>query len=139
MKIVQKAFAYITHRNRLLVFEHPHHPEAGLQVPAGSVEEQEGCEAAVLREAWEETGLDGLTVVRFLGEQRRDMRAFGRQEIHERHFFHLAYTKTPPESWEHHELFGSDGDHHLFRFFWVELDAVPPLIAGHDAFLHELA
>ena len=33
----QKAFAYITHGNRLLVFRHVHHPEAGVQVPVGTV------------------------------------------------------------------------------------------------------
>lgn len=53
-----KVLAYITHGNRLLVFRHPHAPEAGIQVPAGTVEEGEDPGTAVLREAAEETGLD---------------------------------------------------------------------------------
>ena len=84
-----KVLAYITHGGRLLVFRHPHAPEAGIQVPAGTVREHERLEEAVLREAREETGLDALTVVRYLGEQRRDMADFGRDETHHRHFFHL--------------------------------------------------
>ena len=31
---LQKAYAYITHRQRLLVFRHTDYPEAGIQVPA---------------------------------------------------------------------------------------------------------
>ena len=62
-----KAFAYITWQGRLLVFRQPDFPEAGVQVPAGTIEVDEMPEAAVLREAYEETGLAHLTVVRFLG------------------------------------------------------------------------
>jgi hypothetical protein len=36
-KIRQKAFAYITHQKRLLVFRHVDVPEAGIQVPAGTM------------------------------------------------------------------------------------------------------
>ena len=39
----------------LLLFEHPN---AGIQIPAGTVEEGEPIEEAVLREVYEETGLD---------------------------------------------------------------------------------
>ena len=34
---IRKAFAYVTHGNRLLIFSHPLAPEAGLQVPAGTM------------------------------------------------------------------------------------------------------
>jgi 8-oxo-dGTP pyrophosphatase MutT (NUDIX family) len=53
----QKAFAYITHGRRLLVFSHPHSPAAGIQVPAGTIEPGEPPELAVLREAAEAPGL----------------------------------------------------------------------------------
>jgi NUDIX domain-containing protein len=55
-KIKYKAFAYITNRNRLLVFIHPFAPEAGIQVPAGTIKADERPKEAVLREAFEETG-----------------------------------------------------------------------------------
>lgn len=47
--IRRKAFAYITHQQRLLVFEHPDSPEAGIQVPAGSIEPGETPQAGTLR------------------------------------------------------------------------------------------
>jgi hypothetical protein len=53
-KVKHKVFAYITHCNRLLVFVHPFAPEAGIQVPAGTIKANERPEEAVLREAFEE-------------------------------------------------------------------------------------
>ena len=90
-KVKYKAFAYITNRNRLLVFVHPFAPEAGIQVPAGTVKTNERPEEAVLREAFEETGLSGLVVESFLGEDERDMSDFGKDEIHHRYFYHLRH------------------------------------------------
>jgi len=63
-----KMLVYITHANRLLVFRHPHHPEAGIQVPTGTIEQGESPEDAALREAFEETGLSNLEIGTFLGE-----------------------------------------------------------------------
>jgi 8-oxo-dGTP pyrophosphatase MutT (NUDIX family) len=50
----------------LLVFRHPH---AGVQLPAGTVEEGEPAEAAARRETWEETGLTDVAVVAHLGSR----------------------------------------------------------------------
>lgn len=69
----QKAFAYITKGTSLLILIHPDHPEAGIQVPAGAIEPGESPAEAVMREAYEETGLDGLVLAGFLGDCRRDM------------------------------------------------------------------
>ena len=87
---IRKTFAYITHNNRLLIFSHPLEPSAGLQVPAGSMLDGEAPEIAVLREAREETGLEYLRVVRFLGEICRDRADVRKAEIHHRFFFHLV-------------------------------------------------
>jgi 8-oxo-dGTP pyrophosphatase MutT (NUDIX family) len=136
-----KAFAYITHGQRLLVFRQPGAPEAGLQVPAGTIHPGETPAAAVLREALEETGLPDLELVRFLGIAERDMAEFGRDEVAVRHFFHLACHERPPETWQHFEGDPSEGGPGpiLFELFWVELpDGVPPLIADHDAMMPRL-
>lgn len=137
-----KVFAYITHQNRLLVFHHPFSPEAGIQVPAGTLEAGETPEEGVLREACEETGLNGLILSRFLGEQERNMSDFGREEIHHRYFYHLRYQGEPLETWQHEELHPSDGPEEkpiLFAFFWAPLpDGVPALIADHDKMLPQL-
>jgi 8-oxo-dGTP diphosphatase len=139
----RKAFAYVTHLhpvsgNRLLVFSHPNAPEAGIQVPAGTIRPGESPEAAALREAHEETGLTDLEMVGFLGEQTFDLAAFGRGEVHQRIFFHLRHLGDPPELWRHHEPDPDTGgdDRPLFQLFWASLpDGVPALIADHGVML----
>jgi 8-oxo-dGTP pyrophosphatase MutT (NUDIX family) len=60
---LEKVTAFITRPGvdepEILLFQHPH---AGIQIPAGTVEEGEALDAAVLREAFEETGLTGLRI-----------------------------------------------------------------------------
>jgi 8-oxo-dGTP pyrophosphatase MutT (NUDIX family) len=64
-KKIQKVYAYITSpEGQLLVFEHVDFPEAGVQVPGGTVEVGESVDAAVIREAEEETGLSDLFMVK---------------------------------------------------------------------------
>ena len=136
--VKRKVFAYITRGDHLLVFRHPDALEAGIQVPAGTVEEGEDPATAVVREAIEETGLTSLTLRSFLGKQERDMADFGRDEIHERRFYHVQCTDSPPPTWRHHELHPSDGTTEpiTFEFFWVRLpDEVPDLIADQGAML----
>lgn len=139
--VKHKVFAYITHNNSLLVFHHPFEPEAGIQVPAGTLEPGEDPEDAVMREAYEETGLSELTLDCFLGEQERDIADFGRNEIHHRRFYHLRYHGPLVTVWRHTELYSSENAaaRHIFEFFWVSLpDGVPPLIADHGIMLPEL-
>jgi 8-oxo-dGTP pyrophosphatase MutT (NUDIX family) len=137
---IRKAFAYITHRDRLLVFSHPLEPSAGLQVPAGTMLDGEAPEVGALREAREETGLEDLRVVRFLGEMQRNRADVGKAEIHHRFFFHLICHGDPPERWQHYEPDPSDGSESpLFEFRWARLpDGVPDLIAGHGEMLPAL-
>jgi 8-oxo-dGTP pyrophosphatase MutT (NUDIX family) len=80
----QKVFAYITHGNRLLVFVQPATlEESGVQVTGGTMEPDEVPEQAVMREAYEETGLDRLRPVRYLGSRDRDFRQYGDEPIHQ--------------------------------------------------------
>lgn len=135
----RKVIAYITWGNALLVFRQPAYPEAGVQVPAGTIEPGEMPVAAALREAGEETGLSGLALIAQLGEQVYDMAPFGKNEWHHRTFFHLRCTETPPRTWRHMEASPSDGsDPIAFDFFWAQLPAGAPLIAAHDAYLPAL-
>jgi 8-oxo-dGTP pyrophosphatase MutT (NUDIX family) len=66
--IIEKVTAFVIRwwegEHHLLLFEHPN---AGVQIPAGTVEEGESPEQAVLREAAEETGLAGFSTLRYLG------------------------------------------------------------------------
>jgi 8-oxo-dGTP pyrophosphatase MutT (NUDIX family) len=64
-----KVTAFLTRNDRegteLLLFRHPN---AGIQIPAGTVEEGESFEQAVLREVAEETGLANVRVVKMIGQ-----------------------------------------------------------------------
>ena len=65
---VSKVAAFVTRAgaggDELLLFRHPF---AGVQIPAGTVDDGETPEEAALREAAEETGLAGLTLRAYLG------------------------------------------------------------------------
>ncbi|MCK5827873.1 NUDIX domain-containing protein, partial [Candidatus Bipolaricaulota bacterium] len=114
-------------------------PEDAPQVPAGTRPETEDPEDAVLREAWEETGLEGLTIAAFLGET--DFEWPTANKIFRRRFYHLVCPGSPDERWRHYEEHPSEGppDPILFELYWVDLpDGVPELEPGHDAFLQQL-
>lgn len=71
---MEKVAAFVT-RGRgaaaeLLLFAHP---SAGIQLPAGTVEIMEQSDSAVLREVWEETGLQNVQIKTRLGELRREL------------------------------------------------------------------
>ncbi len=141
----QKAFAYITRgagsERDILLLAHPNHPEAGIQVPAGTMTPGEPVLEAALREASEETGLRDLTVARVLGTIEFDVRPFGRNEIHLRHFVHLECGDETADRWEHWEEFPDDepGGRVRFELYWSPLDhRVPALIADHGALLGTL-
>ncbi len=138
--IRRKAVAYITSGTRLLLFAHPQHPEAGIQVPAGTMAPGEDPAAAVLREVREETGLTALRIDRWLGRQLFDAHPYGRDEFHDRWFYHVICDEAP-ERWRHWEADPSDGQARRipFDFFWADLTAdLPPLVAEHDRFIPEL-
>ena len=70
-RYLDKVTAFVTRQGadglELLAFQHPH---AGVQLPAGTVEEGEPPEQAVLREVREETGLEHLRIVKYIGARR---------------------------------------------------------------------
>lgn len=139
MELTHKVFAYITHGNRLLVLDHVDFPEDLPQVPAGTRPENEDPEEAVLREAWEETGIEGLKIDSFLGEI--DFTWSGSDKIFRRRFYHLIYDSSPAERWQHYEEHPSEGpiDPILFELYWVDLpNDIPELSPGHGAFLQQL-
>ena len=139
--VILKVFAYITNQNRLLVFRHTDFPEAGIQVPAGTVKPNEDLAVAVLREAYEETGLQNLTIQSYLGDQLRNMEDVGKDEIHHRHFYHLLCDGDPPSEWQHDEGDPSDGGSEPihFEFFWAGIpDQIPELICDHGMMLPQL-
>lgn len=127
----EKVVAYITCADRLLFFHQPAFPEAGVQVPAGTMEAGENPREAVLREAQEETGLSDLQWVATLG-QRDDVleNKHGEEMLLRRHFFHLRANGNPPQRWQHWEMTPSGGAEGpiLFELWWAPLDRVRMLL-----------
>jgi 8-oxo-dGTP pyrophosphatase MutT (NUDIX family) len=72
--IAEKVTAFITCGSKsgheLLLLEHPY---AGIEIPAGTVEDGETPEEAAVREATEESGLTSLTLCGYLGSTVRTL------------------------------------------------------------------
>ncbi len=136
-----KVMAYIVREDRLLVFTHADDAtpfESGLQVPAGSVRPGEPPEAAVLREAQEETGLSGLRIERFLGVTEYDARPYA-DAVYVRFFFRLSVDAPElPERWTGWERGDGKGEPIRFELFWIPLRKAHVLAAGQSALLGRL-
>jgi 8-oxo-dGTP diphosphatase len=123
MSQTKKVYAYITREDRLLVFRHVDYPEAGVQVPGGTLDAGETPQEAVLREAREETGLDDLVLKVDLGSDEYRVAGSPPEQTLLRHFFHLECLRGTPETWQHYEMHPSDGTPApiLFEFSWLPL------------------
>ena len=110
--------------------KHRDFPRAGLQVPAGTIEEGESPQEAVLREVYEESGLREVRIVRYLGHYFHSPAPY-RDEIHHRHVFHLETTGPVASTWLHYESDPSNGGPPIaFSFSWMKLDDPELRLAG---------
>ncbi|MDG5778668.1 NUDIX domain-containing protein [Haloarculaceae archaeon H-GB2-1] len=106
--VVAKAYAYVTRptsESSLLLFEHPH-PDKGIQVPKGGIEDGEDPREAVVRELREETGIDAHREVSFLAEDTWEHPE--KQKRYRRHFFRVTVEDSRDE-WVH-TVTGSGSD-----------------------------
>lgn len=129
---VRKVLCYIVRDGRLLVFRHRDYPEAGVQVPAGTLHQGEAPEAGAIRETEEETGRRGYRIVANLGaydhEFRNTFEGIERHEVHDRHVFHLEPPSELPDEWSHLAV-DEEGDF-WFEFSWVRIG--PDLVLAGD-------
>lgn len=132
MEEIEKVYAYITRGEMLLVFRHVDFPEAGIQVPGGTMETGEDATKAVLREVEEESGLRGILVNESMG---KDVYLQVPNKKVVRHFFHLKCLMETPETWRHYEHTPSDGTLGpiLFEFFWIPLDEATATLDAYFA------
>lgn len=134
---VLKALAYITRQAQdgvqLLVFTHRDFPEAGIQVPAGTMEAGECPEDAVLREAFEESGLEKLGIVRQLGVF--DYYAPSSNQYHRRHVYLLESQELLPDQWSHAVTSGAGDTGLVFDYFWIDVNRGQELSGGQGSYL----
>lgn len=137
---VAKVLCYVTRDGQLLTFHHRDYPEAGVQVPAGTLHDGEDPAVGALRETEEETGRSGFRVVRALGRYDHEFRdtfaGVERHEIHVRHVFLVEPPPGLPESWSHLAEEGN-GDF-WFEFSWIPIDDELRLAGDQHAYLGDL-
>jgi 8-oxo-dGTP pyrophosphatase MutT (NUDIX family) len=132
-----KAVAYVLCRGRLLVFTQPDSPEAGVQVPAGTIRSEETPQQAVLRELEEETGIEDVLDLQPVGTASYDMTAYGRDEMQERHFFQMTPAAELPERWRWYERHDGLAPPDPLELFWIPAEsAAETLEAGQGELLH---
>lgn len=137
-----KAHAYITRRGdevvELLVFAHRHNPDAGVQVPGGTLDPGETAIEALHRELFEESGLTALEVIRPLGVRVLPSPIHGDPVRY--HAFHLVGQSELPDGWVHTVSAGEDDLGLAFEYFWLSLsEAALELIEVLRAPVEELA
>jgi ADP-ribose pyrophosphatase YjhB (NUDIX family) len=120
---VQKAQAYIVKGEgknaKLLVFEHDEQwSEAGIQVPAGTIDPGEAPEEAVIRETEEECGLHDLKIARKVDHYMHFRHI--RKEFNDRHVF-LMETQDSRDAWVH-KVAGQGKDQGMnFHYYWMPI------------------
>jgi ADP-ribose pyrophosphatase YjhB (NUDIX family) len=138
MSMTRKAYAYVTREadraSAVLVFRHRDYPEAGIQVPRGTVDLDEDPAATVVREVCEECGLCDARLIRLLA---RDMEAQPDDPAWnwERAFFHLVAPGAPDE-WEHTVTGDGEDNGLVFSFFWLSRERLGDLWPGFGDYLH---
>lgn len=123
----EKVLAYVTRRpGEILVLEHsPEYPDAGVQVPAGGMDEGEIPAEAVVREVSEETGLVLAGPV-YLESRKWPTEAPSRI----RHYFWLVAPEETPDRWSHVVRSGDGDNGMIFTLSFVDRRSAG-LFAGH--------
>jgi len=128
---IKKAYGYVTRvkdgKTQLLVFRHPI-PEAGIQIPKGTVEPNEDPYHAVSREIEEETGLRNFQVEKLIAE---DYWESDDGVIHNRFFYKLHVTNVCDE-WDYDPTGGGAEEGLVFHYFWISSKEEVEIIRGHS-------
>lgn len=132
--LVEKVVGYITRNRRaekeLLVFDHDEKfLDAGVQVPAGTLELGETTSQSILREMKEESGLIDINIISHL--DCYCLFNHYQKKFHRRHVFLLESEKILPEKWSH-QVTGYGTDAFLnFHYYWLPLNIAKIKLFGN--------
>jgi ADP-ribose pyrophosphatase YjhB (NUDIX family) len=137
----EKVLVYVTRTKNaerlLLIFAHRDYPEAGWQVPGGTLEIGEDPGTGALREIEEEAGLTAFLRVILLGQSI--YLAPEKNERHLRHFYRLECPADGPDRFQHTVSSGEEDEGLVFLFSWRALTELTELAAEQGAWFSALA
>lgn len=114
----------------ILTFTQRGAPEAGRQIPAGTIESMELPYDAALREFEEETGHTPPLPLTYITQTVYDMSAY-KPELHVRHWYACVDREGRlPEAWVHEEVEATVGLIQ-YQYSWTKCDMSADLIADH--------
>jgi 8-oxo-dGTP pyrophosphatase MutT (NUDIX family) len=135
MRVLHKAYVYLTCGRKLLVFSQPDQPDVGLQVPGGTLDPGESHLIGARREFHEETGLVLDGALDHLADQDHLFDNGRGRDLHRRQHFHARVARIGRDEWEHFEMTPNDGgDPIRFRLFWLDLDGEIDPAAFYEGF-----
>ena len=142
MDDMHKAYAYVTRersgRKELLVFRHPN-PEAGIQVPKGTIDPSESPAEGVFRELEEESGLTHQAIERvhmLRADRWRD--ADPPEHPWTIRYFFVLETNDARDGWQHTVTGDGEDRGMVFDYYWAPLPLEEELIADMGAYAHLL-
>ena len=136
-----KVLVYITRMRdsglELLAFRHRDYPSAGLQVPAGTVDDGEDVLIAAKREVFEESGLHINDDITFRGAFEYIRPDNGTKHL--RHVFHHHITGETKDEWTHVVSGAGDDAELVFEYAWYPLaNCIGGLIGQQGRYLPAL-
>ncbi len=133
MKEKSKVIAYIIREKysskEVLVFDHKNMPEAGTQVVGGTVDPGEELKTALVREIYEESGLNVIeSDLKYIGESVYFRKDFPEKNL--RTYF-LIDGNHLPNSWSHQVISSGEDNNLVFDFYWVSLSIAKVKLVGN--------
>lgn len=127
--------AYVTSGDRLLVEEGIDAPRGRLRVPTRMVTDGTSPKDAAFEELHGKAGLEVVTLREKLGHYSYDMAPM-LEELQERHVFWFEYSGERRDAWRASNPGTADAGSEMY--YWIDLQEIPDLFAGHGRYLDEL-